>query len=283
LTVHILLILVQVCFASLAVFGKAALGHVPANAIVLVRIGGGAVVFYALARARGGLGIAARDLPLIIACALLGLVFNQLLFLNGLARTTAVNASVLGSTIPVFTVAIAMLSGRERARPLRIVGIAVACAGAMVLVGVDHFSLADGTTVGNLLIIANSLSYATFLVLVRTLAGRVAPLALAAVLFVCALPVVAPLGVVAWAGFAPTAKDWMLLVFILAVPTVGAYGLNQMALARAEASLVAVYINLQPLLATAGAMLLLGERPTARVFVAGGLILAGLALSTGRR
>src|SRR5262249_25045286 len=143
-----------------------------------------------------------------------------------------------------------------------------------------RFSLHEGTTLGNLLIIANSLSYGTFLVVVRTVAGRVPPLTLVALLFACALPFVAVPGALAWASFTPTGTDLALLAFILAVPTVGAYGLNQLALQRAESSLVAAYIYLQPLLATAGAMLFLGERPAPRVFVAGALILTGLALST---
>jgi drug/metabolite transporter (DMT)-like permease len=280
---HLVLILVQLCFASLAVVGKAALAHVPANAMVLVRVAGGAITFLVLARARGALGVAARDLPRIVVCAVLGLVLNQILFLNGLARTTAVNASVLGSTIPVFTAAIAMLTRREPVRTLRLCGIAVAFTGALILVGADRFSLTEGTTLGNLLILANSLCYGTFLVVVRTLAARIRPLPLVALLFGCAVPFVIPPGIAAWASFAPTGRDLALLGFILAVPTVGAYGLNQVALARAEASLVAAYIYLQPLLATAGAMLLLGERPAPRVFAAGALILGGLALSTARR
>jgi len=275
---HLFLVLVQICFASLAIFGKAALVHVPANAIVLTRVAGGALAFLLVARVRGR--VAARDLPLILLCSILGLVGNQLLFINGLARTTAVNAAVLGSMIPVFTAAIAMLTRREPARPLRILGIIVAFAGTLVLVRADRFSFSDEATVGNLMIVGNSLCYATFLVLVRRLAGRVPPLTLVALVFVLAVPFVAPLGIPAWASFTPTRSDLALLAFIVLVPTIGAYGLNQLALARAEASLVAVYVYLQPLLATAGALIFLGERLDARIAVAGALILGGLVFST---
>lgn len=277
MSVHVLLVLVQLCFASLAVFGKAALGHVPANAIVLTRVAGAAIVFLLLARGRGG--FARRDLPRIVACSLLGVVLNQILFLNGLARTTAVNASVLGSMIPVFTAAVAMLTRREPPRAGRLFGIAVAMTGTLILVRGEGFSFSDDHTVGNLLIVANSLSYACFLVLARTLAGRIAPTTFVALLFASALPFVAPLGVVAWTSFTPTGTDLALLAFIVAVPTVGAYGLNQLALQRAEASLVAAYVYLQPLLATVGAMVLLGERPGIRVLIAGVLILLGLTVS----
>jgi drug/metabolite transporter (DMT)-like permease len=285
---HLLLIAVQVCFASMAVVGKHALAHIPPGAIVMTRVAGGAIVFALLARlwegppASGRVG--ARQVALLVACAILGVAANQLLFIHGLARTTATSASVLGTSIPVFTAGIAMLAGRERFRPLRVAGIAVALGGALVLVKVDRFSWSDADAVGNLLILLNSLSYGTFLVVVRALSPHLGPLPLVALLFAIAIPLVAPAGIPAWIELAPvlTARDVGLLVFLLAVPTVAAYALNQVALARAESSLVAVYIYLQPLFATLGAMATLGERPGVRTLVAAVLILAGLGLSTRR-
>jgi drug/metabolite transporter (DMT)-like permease len=60
------------------------------------------------------------------------------------------------------------------------------------------------------------------------------------------------------------------------------YVLNSWALARTGASRVAVYVFLQPLIATSLAIVILNERLTARTVVAGLLILAGLAVSLAR-
>jgi drug/metabolite transporter (DMT)-like permease len=78
---------------------------------------------------------------------------------------------------------------------------------------------------------------------------------------------------------------WLAVVYIILVPTVGAYYLNAWALERAEPSTVAVYVYLQPLFAFALAPMLLGaaERPGARHAAATALIFAGLALVTLRR
>src|SRR5262249_17344002 len=93
--VHLELLAVQLLFAGLAIVGTIALRSVPANAAVLVRVAGSAAPLVVLARARGPLRIARRDLPLVVACAILGVAANQLLFMNGLQRTTAVNATVI--------------------------------------------------------------------------------------------------------------------------------------------------------------------------------------------
>ncbi|RDJ94220.1 hypothetical protein B4Q13_16160, partial [Lacticaseibacillus rhamnosus] len=55
---------------------------------------------------------------------------RPLLFIEGLKRTTATNAVVLGASIPVFTVAVALLLGRERATLTKLLGLG--------LVGQDH-------------------------------------------------------------------------------------------------------------------------------------------------
>src|SRR5262249_50301567 len=102
LFVHLILWLAQVCFASLPVVGRLAMqGSIGPAGIVLARVAGGAIVFSAIAWRRGVLRVRRADLPAIMGCALLGVAANQELFVQGLARSTATNASVLGATIPV--------------------------------------------------------------------------------------------------------------------------------------------------------------------------------------
>ena len=64
--------------------------------------------------------------------------------------------------------------------------------------------------------------------------------------------------------------------------TVVPYILSSWALARTGASRVAVYVFLQPLIASALAILVLKETLTLRTIVAGVLILGGLAVSVAR-
>ncbi len=59
-----------------------------------------------------------------------------------------------------------------------------------------------------------------------------------------------------------------------------AYAVNQHALGRADASVVALYIYLQPILTAVGAVTLLGERPGLRTAVSAAVILLGLAVAT---
>ena len=78
-------------------------------------------------------------------------------------------------------------------------------------------------------------------------------------------------------------RSWAALAGVVVLCTVVPYVLNSWALARTGASRVAVYVFLQPLIATALAIVILHERLTARTVVAGLLILSGLAVSLTRR
>jgi drug/metabolite transporter (DMT)-like permease len=258
-------------------------GSIGPAGIVLARMTGGALVFALIAWRRGVLRLARADVPALIGCSLIGVAANQELFVQGLSRSTATNASVLGSTIPVFTALVAILLRREPVHPRRLIGIAVAFSGVAALVGADQMSMSSDHLAGSVMVLVNSLCYGTYLVVVRRLAVKYDPLALLAWLFLFAVPMVAPLGIIELAHTpALHASDIEFILFLIAFPTVAAYGLVQVALRRTESSLVAAYIYLQPVIATIAAMWLLDEQPTARTAVCGAIVLFGVWLAAQR-
>src|SRR6185369_17651375 len=90
-----------------------------------------------------------RDLARLALYAALGVAINQLLFIEGLSRTTAVNAQVIGTTIPVFTLMFGVVAGVDRLGSARIAGIALAAARAVYLVLPDRIQLSPETTAGD--------------------------------------------------------------------------------------------------------------------------------------
>jgi drug/metabolite transporter (DMT)-like permease len=103
-------------------------------------------------------------------------------------------------------------------------------------------------------------------------------------MFLAGLPMVAPFGVDALVDSAPmlVGRDYALLAFLIAVPTVTAYSLVQTALRRAESSLVAAYVYLQPVFGVLLASFFLAERIGARHVLAATLIFIGVFVSTRR-
>lgn len=276
------LLLVQFGFASLAVVGKIVLGSLPAILVAGIRMFFASLFLSALALATQREHPAKADLLKLFGLALLGIVFNQILFLEGLARSTAVNASILVATIPVFTTGIAILLGHESARPVRLGGISVALLGALLVLDVTRFSLGDPFIFGNLLIVINCLSYSFYLVLSRPMLQRYRSTTVVAWIFLYGALLITP---VAGANLAQLdltlvpALAWWGMVWIVLVPSVLSYSLQNYALKRIRSSTVATYAFLQPLIGVGLAVLVIpAETLTLQNALGGLLIIAGVIL-----
>jgi drug/metabolite transporter (DMT)-like permease len=281
--VHAALVLVQVFFASLAVTGRLVLPVVPPGVLVTFRIFGAAIALVAFNAVRGGPWIRdGRVLRRIALCGLLGVTVNQSLFLFGLRHSTAVNATILVSTVPVFTVLGSLLMGLEKPSRLKLAGIGLAASGAIYLVGPERLSLAPGVALGNLLILLGMIAYSGYFLLSKPIVTQHDPITVSTYVMVFAALGVLPIGLpsVLSADLSGVSRSvWMLVAYIVAGPTIGAYFLNLWALRRASSNTVATFIYLQPLFAALAAPAVLpGESLTGRTIVAGVAIFIGLGL-----
>jgi drug/metabolite transporter (DMT)-like permease len=281
--VHLVLVVVQLLFASLAVAGRFVLPHFPAGALVCFRVLGATAVLFLVNAAAGGRWVRdRRDLFRLAVLGMLGIAANQTLFLYGLQRTTAINATILVTTVPVFTVLGSVLSRREPPSALKFAGIALAGMGTVYLIGPDRISLAPDVALGNALIVLGMLCYAAYFLYSRSVVSRYGPITVSFYVMLFACFGVLPFGLTAWQDIRMSeisGSVWLWVGYIVVFPTILTYLLNIWALQRASSNVVAVYIYLQPLFAAAVAPLVLtGEHITARAAAAGLAIFAGLAL-----
>lgn len=288
--VHLALLAVSLCFGMHYFWGKVVVGALPdAGWPVLwsaIRAGSAAVVLMGTALALGRWRLPARDLPKVAVLAVFGVIVNQVLFIQGLRETTPTESALVNNFIPVATLGIGLLLGQERPHPRRILGILLAIGGVLwlLLPGASGHPLHWR---GNALCFANSISFALFLVLSRRFLRTRDAMASTAWLFVFGGIGINLLAIPAW-GRVPLAavepRVWAHGACIVVFATVVTFFLNNWALRRAEASQVALYIYLQPLVAASAAALWLGTRPGAELLGPAALIFLGVALGTlGRK
>ena len=280
--VHLALASAQTGFALFPIFGKLALVSIPPFVIAAIRVVSAAAMLEVVRRFSPAEPIRREDRPLVFLLAILGVSLNQVLFIIGLSLTSAINTTILISSIPAFTLAAAVLLGREALTGRALAGTLLAGAGALVLLNAERFDWGSRYFRGNLLILLNSLSYSLYLVLSRPLLARYRAMTFTAAVFrYGAIPIVA-VSIPALLRFSPTlpgAGAWWSLGAIVLFCTAVPYFLNSWALARVAASRVATYVFLQPVIAATLAILVLGERPGWRTGVAAVLVFAGLGVS----
>ncbi len=281
------LILVQVLFGLFPVAGKFAFQEFGPLAVGAFRtVVAGALLLIAqrlLAKRRVDIGL---DGPAVALLALVGIVLNQGLFLLGLQWTTVTNATLIITTIPVFTYAIAVLAGRETLGPRRATGIGLALAGVLWLVGLSRFESSAQSALGDIFILFNALSYAVFLVFSKPYAQKYNALSLTAWTFVFGALVFLPLGLmegIEQQSASATSAGWLAVAFIVIGPTVLAYVLNNTALRSVPSSTVGVFIYLQPIFAASSAAWLLDEQLTWKLIPAAVAVFVGVWLVVRRR
>lgn len=277
--VHLALLFIQVAFGGFHVMGKYVLGTLHPLAVAGGRVAVAMPVLLLLAWLVDRTLPALRDLPRLALLGLLGVFANQLLFIVGLQYTTATNAGILMPSIPVFAVGLSVLFGLERLSGRRLAGIALAVAGALVMLDVTRFSVGGGELLGNGLILTNCLSYAAYLVLQKPMLRRLPPLTVVAWAFLFGGSGVLAVSAHRLPDLRPAALPLPILLgmlYVVFVPTVINYALNTWAVKRSSPSLVAVYVTLQPVAAGILALLFLGERVGPRERCGFVLIVLGL-------
>jgi drug/metabolite transporter (DMT)-like permease len=291
LLVHVALLVVSVLFGANYVVAKIALREVSPLALVVIRAWGTAAILFPISLMWRGEAprptLSRADFGELFFYGLLGVAVNQIFFLEGLARSTATNASLMQVLIPVLTLTVAVLLRRERASLTGVVGIAVGLTGALLLIvprgGVDVTSHAAA---GNMLLFVSGTSYASYLVLTRPILARHDPLTVVAWVFFLAALTVTPIGIAGVRDLfvaGASGVGWASIAFVVIGATVLPYLLNSWALVRIKSSVVAVYILLQPIIAGALGRIFLGDQLAPHTAVAASLVLAGVILSAWRR
>jgi len=285
LLVHASLALVAVLFSIHFVVGKIALRSFDPLTFAWLRVAGSAICLLVLngSRKRETVPLSRADGWRLVLYATLGVAINQLLFISGLALTTAHEAAILITTIPVFTLISAVVLGTEKLTPSKTAGILLALTGAILLIGRGHaIVVRPDSLLGDALILLNCAAYGLYLVLSRPIMKQIGAVRAVTRIFAIGAVIMIPFCVKSmiherWNEIPRDA--WIALIVVILGPTVAAYLLNAWSLARAESTLVAAYTYVQPFVASLLATVFLGEIISASIAGAAVLIFVGVYLS----
>ena len=268
------------------VFIKLALREISAVTLIALRFALGAALV-ALAGWRNGdfRRVTRADWPRLALLGFVGITVQQLLQISGQATAQASVAAFLASTAPAFTVALAAMVLREKLGTGQIVGVTLAAVGAVVVsTGGDVAALARGQfgERGNVLVLLSAIVWAAFTILnKRVVEGRPSTVVTAGMFFfgwLFVLPVfIAQQGWREIGHLSPT--GWLAVLYVSVLASAVAYLVNSHSLKHIPASRVAVIQNLESMIATAAAVLFLGERVTGAMLLGGAAIIAGVYLA----
>ncbi|MDM0043617.1 DMT family transporter [Variovorax dokdonensis] len=226
-----------------------------------------------------------KQMRTLLVAGVLMVYLNQLLFAEGLQRSTATNGALIMALSPLVSAVLAALMFRETLSLQRLLGVALGfCGVAAVVLSHPGAGLSHAST-GDLMLVAGVVSFATGGALVQRLARCLHPLTISWAIYLVGtamLVVQAAVGSpsidmgVLFPGWWP----WALILFSGVMATALSNLLWNKAIATIGVARTAVFLYWVPVFGVLFAAILLDERLTAWHLAGFAAVMAGTFLGT---
>jgi len=240
-------------------------------------------VLLTLAKLRGNkTPVDRKDWPRIFLLAVLIIPFNQTLFLVGQSMTAAGHGAVLFASTPIWVYILAMIFLGEKFMLFRTLGIIMAIVGVCVVMSVGALEVGTEYLLGDAIVLVSVLAWALYTVVAKPLVGKYGALKLTAYALSIGSALYFPWGLYRAIQFdysGVTLGAWLSVVYLAVGLSIVVYVLWFWLLKYMEATRVAVYHNIQPIVASVVAYLWLGESLGATFIIGGMIVISGVVIS----
>ena len=173
---HLALLVVNLLYGANHVLAKGVMPqYLDPNTFILLRVSGAVLLFWILLLAQKRKPVDRSDYWRFIAAGLFGVAINQLFFFHGLNLSSALNAGIIMELNPIMVVVLAAFVTREKFTVPKYTGIAIGAVGAILLT-LSSGNLPGASSLGDLYLLINALSYALYLVLSKPLLLKYSPI-----------------------------------------------------------------------------------------------------------
>ena len=262
----LLLVLATLFWSGNFVLGRAVRLDVPPVGLAFWRWFGGSLLLigFAWPYLKRDRAILVRHWKIIVVLAILGVTtFNTLVY-TGLQYTTALNALLMQSSMPVVIVLMSYLFFRERVTAVQAVGIGLSLIGALAIVAQGNVAMLLGLSLnfGDVLIMVAVFGYAAYSSLLRRRPG-LHPLSFLASTFIVGTLCLAPFYV--WENLSGRVMHFdtvtaLSVLYVAIFPSILSYLFFNRGVELMGANRAGLFIHLMPIFGSLMAMVFLGER-----------------------
>jgi len=224
-----------------------------------------------------------RIIVALLALGVLGNGVYQFFFVQGIARTRASDAALVVAASPAFIAIIGRIRGVERTSSRSMFGILLSVVGiGLVVFNTTQGAEGQSSLLGDLLVVAASLSWAIYSVLLKPYTAKVPGLQVAAITMMggaVPLVIVALPAIVRASWSTVPAIGWLALLYSSIFALVIAYLCWYRGLRIIGPTRTAMYSNVQPIIAVLVAWVMLHETPTVWQWIGTASVMTGLLLT----
>ncbi|MES2787065.1 MAG: DMT family transporter [Pseudomonadota bacterium] len=211
--------------------------------------------------------VSGRQIGALVMCGVLMVYLNQILFAQGITRSTATNAALIMALSPLVSSLIAAVAFGERLTGQRVFGVFLGFCGVAAVVFSHPAAKFSAGGLGDLLLVGGVVTFAAGGAIIQGLARQMHPLVISwAIYMVGAVLLVAQLLVFDRHGIqgalVPDWQPWALVVFSGVMATAVGNLIWNAAIGRIGIARTAVFLYWVPVFGVGFAALFLGEQLT---------------------
>lgn len=193
--------------------------------------------------------------------------------------TSITNSTLLANFAPIFVTLFAWLIWKQRFSRKFVAGLAIAIAGAILLMG-DSFQLQGDHLIGDGLGLITAVFYAGYMLSIGKLRQRYTTATIMTWSGVVTCLILAPIALLSGEQLLPdTPYGWAILAGLALISHAGGQSLITFAMARLSPAFSSISLLLQPAIAAFLAWLLLGEALGVLQSIGAGIVLVGILLA----
>jgi len=281
LMVFAALMLTALIWASSWIFIKVGLREIPPITLATLRFVVATPILFVIALLMGNkLNLKARDIPAIAVLGLTGVALQYILEFIALLYTTATNSSLIINTTAVFIAVLSAIFLGETFNKRKMFGVVIAFVGTFLVVADGTLSFLTANHVfGDILILFGAVTWAVYTIIGKKMIGRYSATMLTAYAFIFGTLILIPVALLELQTkpLSPISLTGWIVILFLAIPcSIFGYVVWYYALTKMEATKVAVFLYVIPLITMVLAALTLGEAITAYITVGAALIVYGI-------
>jgi drug/metabolite transporter (DMT)-like permease len=281
--VYFVLLLHSLSASGTHLVAKVVVNSVDALTLTLIRsliaVGGLSVVLLVRGKVPR---VKRQDWGLVILLSMLAVPVNQFLFLYGMKYTTPANAALLYATTPILVLLFSYQFLAERLSGKKIYGVVLAFVGVTLVVFEHGLDAGMQYVFGNLVMSLAVVAWGLYTVYGKRLIAKYGPIEATILTLSIGTLMFIPIGIFPALQFpyeSLSTANWFQIGYLGLITSVIAYLLWYYALARIEASKVALFANLQPILTAVLAFFLLGQHISGMFVIGGSLAICGVVLA----
>lgn len=223
-----------------------------------MRIGGAMVLFWLISFFQKPEHVSHKDMGKLFLASLLGIVFNQGLFIFGVSLSSPGDASIITTSMPLWAMLLAAIILKEPITGKKVLGITAGACGALLLIlgghNINTGAAKDTAIWGDLLVLSAEFCYALYIVLFKNFVAKYSLVTIMKWMFtfafICTIPFSASsLEATQWNAFGW--KEICGLAYCVVFATFIAYMLLGFGQKNLRPTVAGMYNYIQPIVACA--------------------------------